>query len=120
MIKSLAFSAYPVSNLSRSRQFYEGVLGLKPASATGDHWQEYELGEGTFGIGVLPDGAPDFFKLRAGSVAFEVEDLDVALETLKQHDIPLLFGPSEYPGCRMAVIEDPDKNVLTLHQLKQK
>ncbi len=29
MIQSLAFLAYPVSDLARSRHFYEEVLGLK-------------------------------------------------------------------------------------------
>lgn len=120
MIRSIAFSAYPVSDLNRSRQFYEGVLGLKPASGMENFWQEYELGEGTFCIGVTPEEAPAFYKLKGASVAFEVEDFDTALERLKQAGIPLLFGPNDYSSCRMAVIEDPDQNVITLHQLKTK
>ena len=32
MIKQIAFTAYPVRDMKRARSFYEGDLGLKPAS----------------------------------------------------------------------------------------
>lgn len=120
MIKSIAFTAYSVSDMARARRFYEEVLGLTPAHSSGDFWQEYDLGEGTFGIGVIPDRAPEFFRRRNSAVAFEVEDLDAALAKVKQQDVPILYGPVEYPSCRMFVITDPDENLVTMHQRAQK
>jgi predicted enzyme related to lactoylglutathione lyase len=118
MIKSIAFTAYMVSDMARARAFYEDVLGLRPGKATGEHWQEYDLGEHTFGIGCIPDGVADFYKNRGSSVAFEVENLDTAVEKIKQHNVSILSGPNDYNACRMVVITDPDNNVITLHQLK--
>jgi hypothetical protein len=35
-VTEIAFTGYPVTNLKRARQFYEGVLGLKPSHVFGD------------------------------------------------------------------------------------
>lgn len=40
MIKAIAFTAYPVSDMTQSRQFYEEILGLTPVENSGGHWQE--------------------------------------------------------------------------------
>jgi predicted enzyme related to lactoylglutathione lyase len=120
MIKAIAFTAYSVSDLKRARQFYEGILGLTPSESTSDFWQEYDLENGTFGIGAAPDSAPDYYKNRGSSLAFEVEDLDAALEKVKQHNVTILQEPMNYPACRMFVISDPDNNVIFMHQLTKK
>src|SRR5687768_5275516 len=101
MIKSIAFSAYPIADMERSRQFYEGVLGLKPATNLGGYWQEYELGDGTFGIMVAGEDAPEFYRRKGASVAFEVEDIDAAAENVKAAGVPVIYGPAEFPTCRM-------------------
>jgi catechol 2,3-dioxygenase-like lactoylglutathione lyase family enzyme len=118
MIKDLAFAAYSVKDFDRATAFYEGVLGLKPTEGAPGIWQEYEVGSGTFCIGVTPDDAPDFYKRSGASVAFEVDDLDATLSDLKQKNVTLVFGPHSYHKCRMAVIQDPDENIITLHQCK--
>lgn len=119
MIKNIAFTAYAVSDMGRARQFYENVLGLTPGGLASEFWFEYEVGNNTFGIGCLPEGAADYYKNKGSSVAFEVEDLDAALEKMKQHNVPVLSGPTDFPACRMIVITDPDNNVITLHQFKK-
>ena len=43
----LAFCCYAVTNMKRAREFYEGVLNLKPTIVTDtEHgqWTEYEFG----------------------------------------------------------------------------
>jgi predicted enzyme related to lactoylglutathione lyase len=45
MIESVAFITYPVSDIARSRRFYEGVLGLKLTHEAFDAWFEYDLAE---------------------------------------------------------------------------
>ena len=119
MIQAIAFTAYNVSDLKKAREFYEDVLGLKPISGESTHWQEYELGNGTFGIGMLPQDGPEFFRRKGASLALEVEDFDAAFQTLKNKSVPILMEPNEFPGCRMFVISDPDDNAITIHKLKK-
>jgi catechol 2,3-dioxygenase-like lactoylglutathione lyase family enzyme len=74
-IVEIAFSVYPVTDLKRARAFYEGTLGLKPATAyegDGTGWVEYEIGPSVLAIGA----GSEHFKPSAhgGSVALEVED----------------------------------------------
>jgi hypothetical protein len=49
----IAFSCYPVKDLKRARQFYEGTLGLKESRVFGDSQRagvEYDIGPGTLAI----------------------------------------------------------------------
>ena len=61
-IKEFAFTAYPVTDLSRARKFYEGVLGLKTSAEyikDDFGWVEYESGGATFALAaVSPDWKP--------------------------------------------------------------
>src|SRR5215472_7268971 len=121
-ITNIAFFAYAVTDIKKARAFYEGVLGLKPNSeydGTGNaNWVEYDIGQGTLGIGCAPgmwDPSP-----KGASAALEVDDLDAALEIIKAKNIPIVMGPHDFPTCRMVVIADPDDNRITLHKRKKK
>jgi predicted enzyme related to lactoylglutathione lyase len=116
--KEIAFVAYPVTDMARARRFYEGLLGFKPnAPLTSDnpHWIEYDLGPGTIGIGSSPQWLPS---PDGPSAAIEVEDFDGAIATLRQHNVPIIIGPMDFPSCQMATVRDPDGNKLTLHKRK--
>lgn len=120
MIKAIAFSAYPVSDMTRARQFYEHTLGLTPAQTFGDHWQEYDLGDSTFAIVVQSDQAPECYRNSRGTtIAFEVENLEPFIQALQAKNVPVVYGPAEFPACKMAVITDPDQNVIAIHQLNK-
>jgi predicted enzyme related to lactoylglutathione lyase len=119
-ITGISFFAYAVSDMKNSRAFYEGVLGLTPNSeydgSGNPNWVEYDIGNGTLGIGCAPgmwDPSP-----KGASAALEVDDFDAAVETMKEKNIPIIMGPHEFPTCRMVVIADPDGNRLTLHKRK--
>ncbi|HEU5069389.1 MAG TPA: VOC family protein [Verrucomicrobiae bacterium] len=120
-IKEIAFSCYAVTDMKRAREFYEGVLGLKPTSHYGEpggpQWAEYEIGPGALAIGC----APGMFKPGPDgcSVALEVEDFDAAIATLKQHNVKFRMEPMETPVCHMAMAFDPDGNTLCIHKRKQ-
>lgn len=122
MFKDIAFVAYAVNDMAKSRAFYEGVLGLKPNdeyNGTGNpDWVEYNIGNGTLGLG----HAPDMWKPSedGASVALEVNDFDAAMVMIKEKNIPIKMGPHDFPSCQMVVILDPDKNKLTLHKKKSK
>ena len=117
-INSVAFFAYAVSNIHKSRSFYEGVLGLLPNSeydgSENPNWVEYDIGETTLGIGCAP-GMWDPSTTGA-SAALEVEDFEAALQTVKEKEVVIVMGPHDFPSCRMVVIADPDGNRITLHK----
>ena len=112
----IAFTAYAVTDLARSRTFYEDVLGLKPSRLIeGMPWVEYNIGPGTLGIGVSEKWKPS----RDGaSVALEVTDFDEAITHLKSHNVIFEMGPLETPVCHMAVLRDPDGGKIVIHKRK--
>jgi predicted enzyme related to lactoylglutathione lyase len=115
----IAFAGYPVTDLKRARQFYEGALGLKPARVFGSEteaWIEYDIGAGTLSIGnMAPEWKPS---PGGGSVGLEVEDFSAAIQQLKSGGYSVSFGPIETPVCHMAVVSDPDGNSVTIHKRK--
>lgn len=115
MITEIAFSAYPVTDMAKARAFYEGVLGLTVETNHGDKWVEYGVGPGTFVIqnytAETPSGA-------RGVVAFEVDDLDGTVATLKAANTPFTLDTTESPICRFAMVTDPDGNAVWVHQRK--
>lgn len=116
--KEIAFAAYPVTDMARARQFYEGVLGLKPNAppkTDQPQWIEYDIGPGTLGIGSSPQWKPS---QDGPSIALEVEDFDAAVATLREHHVSIIIGPMDLPSCQMATVRDPDGNKLTLHRRK--
>ena len=121
-INEIAFFAYAVSDMKKSRAFYEGVLGLKPNfeydGSSNPNWVEYDIGTTTLGIGCAPgmwEPSP-----KGASATLEVENFDDALGTVKAKNIPVVMGPHDFPSCKMIVIADPDGNRLALHKRKMK
>ena len=116
--QEIAFIAYPVTDISRARKFYEGVLDLKPNAplkSENPHWIEYDIGSGTLGIGCSPQWLPS---QDGASVALEVEDFNATVAILREHKVPIIIGPMETPACHMATVRDPDGNKLTIHRRK--
>ena len=114
MIKEIAFVIYAVTDIARSREFYENTLGLKVAETFGEGWIEYDVAGVTFAItNNFPSSGPQ------ESVAFEVNDLDTEVVRLKGAGVPFKSDLGDFPSCRMALISDPDGNTLCLHQRKK-
>lgn len=120
-ITEVAFIGYPVSDIKRARDFYEGLLGLKPGEfdheiegMPGKYWIEYDAGNVTFAISNTWDpsgqGGP--------SVAFEVDDLEAAVKRLKAAGVNFIAENIESPVCSFALITDPDGNGITIHKRK--
>lgn len=113
MIKDLAFVVYPVTEIARSRAFYEQTLGLKVGETFGESWIEYQASAATFAItNAFGFSAP------AASVAFEVDDLDGAVASFKTASVPMEGDVNDFPSCRMVLIKDPDSNTICIHQRK--
>ncbi len=114
MINSIAFFAYPVSDIARARRFYESILGLKMTQNFRDEWLEYDLGDSTFAITTMDmkhqPGA------RGGTIAFEVDDLDAFVKQLKEQDVIFTADVLQTPVCRLAIVADPDGNEVLIHK----
>jgi predicted enzyme related to lactoylglutathione lyase len=114
----IAFVAIAVSDKERARKFYQETLELKPTTTAMDGaWVEYELGPVTIGVGCHPNWKPS----RDGTtVAFEVANIDDAIEKLKARGVTFDIDKSETPVCWMAQFRDPDGNKLVVHKRKEK
>ena len=115
-VTEIAFTCYPVIDMARARAFYEGIIGLVPTmvhESEGNAWTEYEIGGGAFSIGKAPGWKPS---ADGASVAFEMEDFDSAIATLKKRGVPFKMEPFPTPVCRMAFVLDPEGNTVCIHQ----
>lgn len=113
----IAFSSYPVTDIARSRGFYEGVLGLTVTheEINVGHWIEYDIGSGTLSIGKYPGWEPTS---QGCTVGLEVEDFATAVAMLQSAGVTFTMGPMETPMCHMLMIQDPDGNPLIIHKRK--
>ena len=120
-ITEIAFSCYAVTDIKRARAFYEGVLNLKPTTvleSEHNQWIEYEFGPYALAIGC----APGMFKPNSDGcmAALEVENFDAAIKQLRDNSVKFRIEPMDCPGCRMAMVFDPDGNSICIHKRKAK
>jgi catechol 2,3-dioxygenase-like lactoylglutathione lyase family enzyme len=111
-----AFIVYPATDLARSRDFYERVLGLKPGltlDIPDGFWVEYEVGPHTLAIGKEPFLKPSG---DGAQLVLEVDDFDETITHLRRHNVPFAQEPFDLPACRAAIILDPDGNKLGIHK----
>ena len=116
--KEVAFTAYPSTNMARSRKFYEGVLELKPNKPVkpGTPWIEYNVGPGCIVIAKSPDWPPS---KDGPSAVLEVANFEDAVAKLKKRRIKFAIGPLDLPTCQMVTVQDPDGNRISLHRRKR-
>jgi predicted enzyme related to lactoylglutathione lyase len=121
-LKKVAFTMYPISDVPRARDFYENKLGLKigpHGHRDGMWWIEYDLpGGGCFALTNFTEEKPS--ASAGGTIAFEVEDLDVLVADLKAKNVEFKGDVVHGPNCRMAVCLDTEGNSILLHQLNRK
>lgn len=122
MLKKVAFTMYPITDVARARDFYEKKLGLMLGSHghQGDRWWiEYDLpGGGCLALTNFTSEQPSADS--GGTIAFEVEDLDALVARLKSEDVVFKSDIIHSPVCRMAVCLDSEGNSILLHQLSPK
>jgi predicted enzyme related to lactoylglutathione lyase len=111
-----AFFGYPSTNLPRSREFYEGALGLTVTQEPGAvSWMEFDLGNATLGVGAYPDWKPS---ADGAMVAFEVDNFEQAITELRKWPVTFHMEPLETPVCHFAIVRDPDGNPVMIHKRK--
>lgn len=121
-ILDLAFVGYSVSDMKRSKAFYEGILGLKKSRAFGQHegedqWVEYDIGSGC--LAIIAGGGKDWPPGSTGvAAALEVDDFEGYVAKLRSSRVTFAFEPFESPICWTAIVNDPDNNRLAIHKRK--
>ena len=115
MIKEIAFTAYRVTDMARAQKFYEGLLGLTQTTNYRDAWVEYEIGGGTFALQTMSPEPPSG---QRATVAFEVDDFEGTVASLKAADVPFTMEAMESPVCWTAIVTDPDGNSIAVHKRK--
>jgi predicted enzyme related to lactoylglutathione lyase len=117
MVKHIAFTLYPVSDMARARKFYEQGLGLAVTNNFNDAWVEYHLDNGCFAITTMAEGVKPSAS-SGGSIAFEVDDVDAAVAKLQAAKASVKVPAFDSPVCRMAVLLDTEGNALCVHAKK--
>ncbi len=116
MFKDIAFTVYAVTDITRSRVFYENILGLIPHSdfpvTPESKWIEYVVGNGVLSIGESAEWKPS---QDGATVALETHNFDLCIKTLKEKGVSFFLEPQTYPSCSMAIIYDPDLNKILIH-----
>lgn len=118
-VTDIAFTGYPVTDMPRARAFYEKLLNLKPSTAfeqDGKSWIEYDVGPNTLAItNMSPDWEPSS---QGPAITLEVADFNTAVEAVRNAGVKFRVEPSESPVCHLAVVLDPDGNLVALHKRK--
>lgn len=102
-----------VSDIERSRAFFEDALGLKCNVADQEHgYASYSAGDISFGTAVTDDTS---LLGRHTGVGFMVEDIDQAYQNLTSSGVEFEMPPTAQPwGGVLALFKDPDGNVFYL------
>jgi predicted enzyme related to lactoylglutathione lyase len=117
-VRAVDFVLLSVSDTEKSVAFYRDTLGLTPASQWPPFWYEFDAGGVTIAIGKPPPEAPQPPYNGGVSVALAVPDAAAAVAELRAKGVPILQDAGESSVCYMALIADPDGNLIWLHQRK--
>jgi catechol 2,3-dioxygenase-like lactoylglutathione lyase family enzyme len=110
--------SFGVSDLERSKRFYEDILGLEPIArpemGLGGAW--YRAGDSEVHLIAVPDGVdvgsnPEKVNPLANHQAFGIADYQQTLDLLKAKGVEVL---ETHPKLGQMWIGDPDGNVLEL------
>ncbi|HZO92844.1 MAG TPA: VOC family protein [Candidatus Baltobacteraceae bacterium] len=115
-VTGIDLTGYMTKDAPRAIAFYRDVLGMEPTVVyPGDAGAEFTLPGGeTFGLWNPGDTMP--FQ-TASSALFAVPSVENAVKALEARGITVLMN-NESPVCYMAMIADPDGNMVILHQRK--
>lgn len=120
-IKEAAFTGYPATDIARTRKFYSEIFGLEEGRVFENEgkvgWVEFSI-PGGHTLAIAQANEQWQPNPNGGGLAFELEDLDVAIAKLTDAGVKIILPIQDFPICRMALVADPDGNTIALHQKK--
>ncbi|MDX2110640.1 MAG: VOC family protein [Verrucomicrobiota bacterium] len=118
LYEDIAFVVYPVSDMERSRRFYEDTLELTVTESFDGAWIEFDIGNGTLAItNTFPHLIPGS---KGAIIAIEVKSIQAFGVALKNKNVDWHTGPFDTPACLGGSVLDPDGNEVIFHQRKRK
>lgn len=111
------FVHYTVSDFERSVSFYRDTIGLTLESEDEEMgWAEFALPPTTL---TLVRASPQIPVTPGGggvSIALAVDDVEAAVNELREMGMTVLMDAIETGACDMAMVGDPDDNPILLHR----
>jgi predicted enzyme related to lactoylglutathione lyase len=125
MVKTASVTAIlPVADVKRASEFYENMIGLLPKGYTPEGNNLYSCGAGFY---IALSKRPEEITDNKTILSFEVEDLESAVEELKEKGIRLIKYPVpgakekgyvyEMQGERAVWFRDSEGNMISMHAL---
>ena len=113
-VRAIDYVVMNVSDMQRSIAFYRDTLGMDfPIWDDSPNFQEFDSPPVAMALRRDPRGAG-----QNAAIALAVEDVAAAVEELRAKGVTIIAGPTEHNVCYGALIQDPDGNLLLLHQRK--
>jgi catechol 2,3-dioxygenase-like lactoylglutathione lyase family enzyme len=112
IVNRLDLVFYWVSDLGRSVDFYQDVLGLRLLRRDADNWAEFDAGGRRFALHSAAEGQP--MTPGGATAVFSVEDLDRAKAELAGRGVEFAHEGDVAGYARFASFTDPDGNPVQL------
>ena len=113
-VEHVDFVSFLTEDISRSKHFYSGVLGLE-LETEGESDMEFRAGQVTLDI-FDPSSIGQPFAPSPAGLALRVADVDAARAELEGKGVVFDGETIETGVCRQAWFKDPDGNALMLHR----
>ena len=118
MINKIGFTAYTVSNLQQSINFYQNLLGLELLLKDA-RWAEFNISGQRFAINEKNNKT--IKTNEAGAIVyFEANPIEATVKTLKNKGVKFNGEIEIYSYGKMILFSDPDDNSLGLYEISNK
>lgn len=115
MITRVDFVAVPTRDLPKAVEFYGETLGLERSVYLQErNYAEFETGNLTISVIDAEKMGLEHVPMRSG-IALHVEDVASTRATLEERGVDFPQDTFDTSVCHMAVFNDPDGNLLILH-----
>lgn len=111
------FVHYTVTDFERAVSFYRDTIGLTLESEDAEMgWAEFALPPTTLTLGRANPQVPVTAGGGGVSIALAVDDVEAAVDELREAGMTVLMDAIETGVCDMAMVGDPDDNPILLHR----
>ncbi len=115
MVTRVDFVALPTKDLPKAVEFYGETLGLERSVYLEERsYAEFETSNLTISLIDAAKMGLEHVPMRSG-ITLHVEDVASARKTLEERGVSFAQDTFDTGVCHMAVFDDPDGNLLILH-----